>query len=238
MTIVTLACSHPTAAPAAAAAARRRGIVRCRRAAPPPAALFRSRLTPCLGRTKSNNEGNHLGNASPGNSARPRIPAPAPATRGARVRPYARGDGGGGGGEKRDTQPKPSEGNNLMKKDMSDDEALGIIEKTLQARLSPTAARVISQGFLDIGVDAPAGVCTLPILPLHLPARSSTASHFVLSRETFRDRESDASACMRRHHAFALAPVNLPSLQLPSSSCPNLNYHGGQGGSLVPPHTR
>jgi hypothetical protein len=45
----------------------------------------------------------------------------------------------------------------MVKNDMSDDQALGIIEQTLQARLSPKAARVISQGFLDIGVDAPAG---------------------------------------------------------------------------------
>jgi hypothetical protein len=33
--------------------------------------------------------------------------------------------------------------------------ALGIIEKTLQAHLSPRAARVISQEFLDFGVDSP-----------------------------------------------------------------------------------
>jgi len=32
---------------------------------------------------------------------------------------------------------------------------LGIIEKTLEARMSPKAARAISKGFLDIGVDTP-----------------------------------------------------------------------------------
>ena len=162
MTIISLASSRPTVAPAAAAAARRRGGVRCRRTAPPPASLFRGRVTPSLvGRTKSNNVasdvGNHLGSASPGTAARPRIPAPAPVTRGACVRgPRAVGGGGGGGGgsgsgDKRDTQSKPSEGDKQMMNDMSDDEALGIIERTLQARMSPTAARAISQGFLDIG---------------------------------------------------------------------------------------
>ena len=204
MTILALASSRPTAAPAAAAATRRRGGARCHRAAPPPAALFRfrGRLTPSLGQIKSNNDhsddgnGNHLGSARPGNAARPRVPAPAPATRGARGRPRARAIGGGGGDE-RDTQPKPSEGKKHMKNDdMSDDEALGIIEKTLQARMSPKAARAISQGFLDI--DAPAGRQLL----------SQFAS-------------CPVCLCTSQLHSqpFCLVPGNISSLKLPS--CPN-----------------
>jgi hypothetical protein len=51
----------------------------------------------------------------------------------------------------------PCFGENTHKKDdMSDEEAIGIIEKTLHIHMSPTAARAISMGLLDIGVDTPA----------------------------------------------------------------------------------